>query len=328
MSELNQNNSLVQAGHENEEDQSLQLTDLWNLIWDNKWWYIFCILVALFIASFYLYKTPKTYSRTEKVIVDEDNQASMMRDLTAFAGTARRYTSGTNVDNEIEAFSAPDLMQRVVTRLGLETSYIDNQFMRVREMYKNSPVEVQVPSDVAASGFSFTISPGKDSTFIIRNFFVGNEEFGGVKITGHVSDTVQTPVGPVVVYPAFGFDKWRNDITVSWVKASLRAKAYCSRLSASLSSKQSSVVVLSLKDVFPTRAEAVLGTLLDIYNEEWVENKNQSVRNTSLFINDRLNVIERELGGIEADLKDYKQSHNITDVQQAGTAYMQQSTAY
>ena len=163
MSESNQNNLPVYSGMgEYEEEQSLQLADLWALVWDHKWWYVICILAALLAAGFYLYKTPKTYSRTEKVIVDEDSQNSMMRDLTSFAGTARRYTSGTNVDNEIEAFGAPDLMQGVVTRLGLETSYIDNQFLRVREMYKNSPIEMRVPGDIAATSFSFNISKAKD----------------------------------------------------------------------------------------------------------------------------------------------------------------------
>ena len=239
MADSNQNNLPVMTGQNvNEEDQSLQLADLWALVWDHKWWYVICILVALMIASFYLYKTPKTYSRTEKVIVDEDSQNSMMRDLTSFAGTARRYTSGTNVDNEIEAFGAPDLMQKVVTRLGLETSYIDNQFMRVREMYKNSPIEMQLPDEIAASSFSYTIAKGKDSTYVIRDFFVGPEEFKGFKLNGHVKDTVETPVGRIVIYPTASFGKWNHDITVSWVNAASRAKSYCGRLSAGLSSKQ------------------------------------------------------------------------------------------
>jgi len=79
-----QNNLPLSTGQQGqEEEQSLQLADLWSLVWDHKWWYVSCILAALFIAGFYLYKTPKTYSRTEKVIVDEDSQASMMRDLTS-----------------------------------------------------------------------------------------------------------------------------------------------------------------------------------------------------------------------------------------------------
>ena len=88
MSESNKNNLPVYNGQVyNEEEQSLQLADLWALVWDNKWWYVACILAALFAATFYLYKTPKTYSRTEKVIVDEDSQNSMMRDLTAFTNS-------------------------------------------------------------------------------------------------------------------------------------------------------------------------------------------------------------------------------------------------
>ena len=60
MADSNQNNLPVMTGQNvNEEDQSLQLADLWALVWDHKWWYVICILVALMIASFYLYKTPK-----------------------------------------------------------------------------------------------------------------------------------------------------------------------------------------------------------------------------------------------------------------------------
>jgi len=247
MSESNKNNVPVYTGQvEENEEQALQLADLWALIWDHKWWYVFSILVALLLAGFYLYKTPRTYSRTEKVIVDEDSQASMMRDLTSFVGTARRVGSGTNVNNEIEALHAPDIMEKVVARLGLETSYIDNQFLRVREMYRNCPIEMQLVSGNASSGFSFDISKGRDSSFVIRNFKVGTEEVKGLKINAHVRDTVETPIGMMVIHPTSHFEEWKNDITVNWTKASRQAKNYVSRLSAGLSNKQSSVVVLTI----------------------------------------------------------------------------------
>ena len=73
-----------------------------------------------------------------------------------------------------------------------------------------------------------------------------------------------------------------------------RAKAFCTRLSVSLSGKESTVVVLSLEDTYPARSAAVLSTLIDSYNEVWISNKNRSARNTSDFINDRLFLIEKE----------------------------------
>ena len=100
-------NPSPQAQHQ-EEEQTIQLADLWSLIINHKWWYVFSVAVCLFAAAFYLYKTPKVFSRSEKVIVDEDTQMSMMRDLTSISGASRRYTSGTNVDNEMEAFASPE----------------------------------------------------------------------------------------------------------------------------------------------------------------------------------------------------------------------------
>ena len=153
MSELNQTpvNTTVQTPQE--EEQTIQLADLWSLVWDHKWWYVFSLLLFLAAACVHLYKVSNRYSRTEKVIVDEDSQNSMMRDLTTFTGGYRRYSSGTNVDNEVEAFASPDLMEQVVDRLNLETKYVDNQFFRWREMYKNSPVEMLICDTISVSSF-------------------------------------------------------------------------------------------------------------------------------------------------------------------------------
>lgn len=68
--------------------------------------------------------------------------------------------------------------------------------------------------------------------------------------------------------------------------------------------------------------------MIDVYNEHWVENKNRSARNTTAFINDRLIVIEKELGGVEENLKDYKSSHKITDIRSLSAAYLEESTEY
>ena len=89
MSELNQQAVNPTSGNSQQEESSINLADLWTLIWAHKWWYVLSIFLCLVAATFYLYKTPKTFSRSEKVIVDEDTQNSMMRDLTSF--TTSRY---------------------------------------------------------------------------------------------------------------------------------------------------------------------------------------------------------------------------------------------
>ena len=55
---------------------------------------------------------------------------------------------------------------------------------------------------------------------------------------------------------------------------------------------KSTVINLSIKDVGVRRAEDILNTLISVYNENWVKDKNQIAISTSMFINDRLGVIE------------------------------------
>lgn len=52
----------------------------------------------------------------------------------------------------------------------------------------------------------------------------------------------------------------------------------------------------TLQDVSIPRAEDVINTLISVYNTDAINDKNQIVMNTSNFINDRLIVIEKELG--------------------------------
>jgi tyrosine-protein kinase Etk/Wzc len=100
-----------------------------------------------------------------------------------------------------------------------------------------------------------------------------------------------------------------------------------SNLSVSLNSEKASVIDLSFKDNSTQRAEDVLSMLISVYNENWVKDKNQIAVSTSMFINERLGVIERELGNVDEDISSYKSEHLLPDVQAASSMYMAQSSA-
>ena len=131
---IQENNNKKSIGFDSGDTNSLQLSEIWSLIWNNKKWYVLSLIVFAVAAAFYIYATPKTYTRSAKVIVDESAENSKLRDLVAFTSNmpGMRRSGGTNVHNEIEAFVSPDLMEKVVKRLGYETSYTEHQFLRKR----------------------------------------------------------------------------------------------------------------------------------------------------------------------------------------------------
>ena len=319
-------------GQNESEGEFLNLADIWALVWNHKWWYVVSVVICIFFAVVYIYRTSPTYSRTAKVIIDDSNENSALRDLASFTGGVSRYrsTGSSNVYNEMEAFTSPDIMANVIRKLGLETSYVEKQFFRTRELYTDSPVALQQAGDNLVSAYSFELVKRGDSTFVMKKFMVAGKDVEelDVNVEGHLGDTLDTPVGKLVLFPTMMYDKWKKPLHVSWVNARKLAKACTKSLSVSLSGKESTVLVLTFKDRFPARAESILRTLIDVYNAQWVENKNKSARNTTSFINDRLVIIEKELGGVEENLKDYKSSHKITDIQSLSDAYLEASSRY
>lgn len=314
----------------NQEPQEdfLQLSDIWNMIWGYKWWYVGSIVVCLILACLYLYKTPDTYSRTTQVIIDEDSQDAAMRDLASFTNGMMKGKSASNVNNEVIALASHDLMQIVVERLRLETQYYEQQPFRSVELYTSTPVELQIVADAPASSFSFTISKTDSTGFSLDDFRVKGDKIKSPAITGKLGDTVTTPAGRFVISPTMNIGNWDRDITVTWSNSTSKAKNYCSRLTSAISGKQTSVVSLTVQDCFPSRAENILNTLLDVYNEQWIHDKNRSARKTTEFINERLTVIEHELGGIEENLKSYKQDNKLTDMQALSESYLKESSEY
>lgn len=85
------------------------------------------------------------------------------------------------------------------------------------------------------------------------------------------------------------------------------------------------VLNLTCNDVNVQRAEDFINTLISAYNEDWVRDKNQIATATSQFINDRLAVIEQELGHVDSDISSYKSEHLIPDLALVSQMYLDQS---
>ena len=320
-------------GRTKEEDSELRLSDIWNMaleiIWDYKWWYVASIALCLCICVFYIYRTPSVYIRTTKVIIDESDQDAALKSISSLTGGAAGIAVNSSVANEMQALDSPDLMQSVVERLRLETDYVEEQFLREVELYTDTPVEMRLAGDNPQSWFSFSVGNEGDGQLNLKDFRIGPEgDILEEEILCAFRDTVVTPAGRIILYPTARADEFTHDVTICWNNSISVAKSIGRRLSITRPAKDASVVQLSLEDVFPSRANDILSALIDIYNEEWVRSRNEAARNTSAFINERLVVIEKELGGIENDLKRYKEANKLTDMDAISRAYIEETSEY
>lgn len=146
-----------------------------------------------------------------------------------------------------------------------------------------------------------------------------------------LNDTVSLIKGVNLVASATNFlqKEWLDTpIRVRKLPVEAMVNYYKNGLGIQQEEEESSILTLALKDNSPTRAEDVLNTLITVYNEEAIKEKNQVAVNTANFISDRLIIIERELGNVESDLESFKQQNQIVDISSSAGMYMNESQKY
>lgn len=312
------------ASAQNQQD-FIRIQDLFYLCL-NKWhWFVLSLAVCLGAAVWYLLTTPPVYTRSASILIKDDSKgkstSGAMEDFADFG----MFATSTNVNNEMGTLQSPDLMREVVSRLNLNMDYHTNgRFHRQTVYGEQLPVKTILVDFPANQAAAFTMQL-KDGNVTLSDFKKDEKSIDG-SFTGTLNDTISSPVGKIVIQPDSSYEKEEETLLyVSHVPIQSAVAAYSMNLSVSQNDEKSNIITLTFKDVSTQRAEDVLNTLIAVYNENWVKDKNQIAVSTSMFINDRLGVIEGELGNVDNDISSYKSEHLLPDVQVAASMYMAQA---
>lgn len=312
------------ASAQNQQD-FIRIQDLFYLCL-NKWhWFVLSLAVCLSAAVWYLLTTPPVYTRSASILIKDDSKgkstSGAMEDFADFG----MFATSTNVNNEMGTLQSPDLMREVVSRLNLNMDYhTDGRFHRQTVYGEQLPVKTILVDFPANQAAAFTMQL-KDGNVTLFDFKKDEKSIDG-SFTGTLNDTISSPVGKIVIQPDSSYEKEEETLLyVSHVPIQSAVAAYSMNLSVSQNDEKSNIITLTFKDVSTQRAEDVLNTLIAVYNENWVKDKNQIAVSTSMFINDRLGVIEGELGNVDNDISSYKSEHLLPDVQVAASMYMAQA---
>lgn len=307
-------------------DDFLRIQDLFILCLAKWYWFVISLAILLGAATIYLLKTPPVYTRSASLLIKEDGKSGSGNEAAGVLGDIDIFRTSTNINNEMLSMQSPAVMYEVVRRLHLDVNYTtDGRFYDPVIYGSDNPYEVSFFDLGDAESASFTLRPDKDGQVKLTDFTRNGEEADGDAVTA-LNDTVQTPVGRLLVNARPGSTAAQQTVFVSRISMQDATADYSSRLSVALNDEKSTVVNLTLQDVCTQRAEDVLNTLISVYNENWVKDKNQIAVSTSMFINERLGVIERELGNVDEDISSYKSENLLPDVQAAASMYMAESS--
>ena len=287
-------------------------------------WFVFSVIVCIACAWGYLRLTTPVYNTSATVLIKDDKKgsgASMSSELERM-GLDGFVSSSNNVDNEIEVLRSKSLAREVVNHLGLFVTYKDEDEFPSRELYRTSPVVVSLTPQEADKlphpmEVSMTLQPTGAMDVQIT---IGEKEYR--KQFEKLPAVFPTDEGTIAFFAnndtlsSFRPENVTKErhITAFINRPFSVAKGYANSLSITPTSKMTSVVVISLKNSNTRRGKDFINKLLEMYNVNANNDKNEVAQKTAEFINERIGIISKELGSTEQDLENFKRSVGITDL--------------
>jgi tyrosine-protein kinase Etk/Wzc len=299
-----------------EEQISSQKTELWNLTIKDIFykyirflpWVIVSVVCAMLIAWLYLRYATRIYEANATMIIKSDRPTvrnDKVEDM--LTGNSRMQ----NIQSEIEVLKSRPLLERVVNKLHLQFSYTAVGKVTALNVYKQAPFLVEALK-ITDSARSFSVR-----VKVIDNNRFQLDEDPAVLTLGQTFSNV---------YGVFRLIK--NDIAIpgteynlAWQPVYKVVSSLAMGLKVQPRTLGTGILALSIQAENGQLAADVINTLMEEYDSMTVEQNNFSTDQILGFVDERLNILNKELDSIQLNLLAYQQKNNIIDAQVQLTEY-------
>ena len=273
-------------------------------------WFLGTAVVALFIASVYLRYADVIYKTEAKVklLTDKEN-SNFSLDVTKLFNK-----SNINLENEVALFKSVHLSEQVVKNLKLNVEYYFNGSVTSKKTY-NSPFVVTYvePENRLKSVLQYSI------TVTATGYTILDLKSGKSNATKGYWLNAPLPNFPITIHPALNqniatsidknFTVVLNPITQSALQLS-------NSVQINPEGEESDILAISLDGTDGAQSETIINTLIQVFEEDGIKDKQEVSRRTIDFVDDRFVYLRKELDSIEISKKEYKKSNNLSFIQE------------
>ena len=314
----------------------------------NWQWYLLSLIICMGGAFIYLRYTQPVYQVSARLLVkDEDkNPRTSVRQILPNMEDFGIMNNSSGFDNELEILQSPVTVHDAVKRLKLYTEYRIDGRIRKQLVYPHQPIMVDL-DPVALDSLDYYILEGVHSIQVaitkkgegyhanIALFTNGNkwkEEFN--EEIDSLGTSVKTLFGTITftgnpVYTNREYLLEKGATLIATIRPPMVvALNYMGRLGVAPVSKETSIASISINDESVIRGVDFINTLVQCYNDQANDDKNEIARKTEKFINERLEKIDKELGTTESSLENYKRRNAVTQLEADAAQSLQLSAQY
>jgi tyrosine-protein kinase Etk/Wzc len=302
-----------------------------NSIFNVKWiittlfaiwpWFLGSIFIALVTCNIYLRYTVPVYRISGEIIIgDNSGSTKNSPNQEAFVLEGLGITSSkSDVNNVMRIIKSTTTMMKVVQRLELHVQYFEPGKVKMTEFYSNSPFKF-VMSENSLDPGTYKIKFDAKDNF---NLTLGQQSW-----RGRLDEPAIIQKKKIVVKKIFSTLKENTEYVVRISDVKGVAAMYAGGLSITKTDKLANSLEIAMLSEIPQKAKDIIDTLIKVYEINNIENRNRIADNTIAFINERLKDVGSELRHREDDIKTFKESNNLVDIQSSSLALIAKTEQY
>src|SRR6266536_303566 len=268
-------------------------------------WFVIACLISMSFAFLYLRYTIPSYKITSKILIKDDKGGtnSTQDVLSEFDVLNIK----NNVDDENEVLQTRYLMRKVVDELQLNINYFAAGNIKSTELYQNCPFKINLiylKDSIPPQRFNLQFQ-NRTGTFTV--------ETDTVKTNYYFNDTIKNPNVIFTIEQVSPSAKWENQNYIVIISTPETATyRYSNNLLTEITSKQASVIQMTLEETVPRKGEDILNKLYEVYTRINQEDKNKIADSTISFIDGRLAIVSNELSGVENNIEQFKKKNELS----------------
>ena len=289
------------------------------------YWFIISAAICLILSYLYLKTKTTVYEVSASVLIKDAKSNPGSQDFAALRDISGFGKIGSNgVENEMELLKSKKMMRKVVQNLHLESTVYQKGKFKNTELYgKTSPIMVQVINEKPDTKYYKEPIELKISG---NNITLSNKELAPLKTT--FDKTISLRFANIIITKNKGYvapKEATNDFLLNIASETQVTDSFQSNLKAALMNKDVTVIKMTMNYPEVNKAKDILNTLIRVYNNDAIEDKNSESKKTAEFIEERIRIIGNELGEVESRKERFKESNRITDLETEAKLGLQSS---
>lgn len=222
-------------------------------------------------------------------------------------------------ETEIEILKSRNNLIKIVDSLNLCYTYYREGALHNIPLYDNNAIVASMDSLSLCnlkSPIHVTIKQNSDSTYTIKVKTKFNKTKEKVTVDAETLPcAIELSHGTLTISRSTAIPEMSGTEIVTIVNPRARAKQMSEAFTIEFLKKSDKIINIAYVDNVPQRGIDIINALLDFYNKDIINDKNQSAIQTEAFILNRLVMISDELRDVENRLQAYRTAHKITDMQ-------------